>query len=161
LYGGIKMEFRKATVADASGVAEVLKECYNIDSSEEGKSVFESERVKGHNYIVAVDDSKVVGLTTWLTHGLFKHGLAELDRIAVLEAYRGKGIAKKLFDTLVKEAKEKYKKHGGKLRKLYLLTHADNSRAQAFYSKMGLKHETTLKKHYYDDKDEFVFSMFF
>ncbi len=155
------MEFRKATIADATGVAEVLKECYNIKSVDEGKKVFEDERVKGHNYIVAVVDGKIIGLTTWLTHGLFKHGLAELDRIALLPNYRGKGISKQLFDALVEEAKGKYVKNGGKLRKLYLLTHADNSRAQAFYSKMGFKHETTLKKHYYDDKDEFLFSVFF
>ena len=30
-----------------------------------------------------------------------------------------------------------------------------------FYEKIGLKHETTLKQHYYKDKDEWVYSMFF
>jgi len=155
------MEFRKATVIDKEGIANVLKESYNIDSIEEGIKVFEDERIKGHNYIVAVSEGKIVGLTTWLMHGLFKHGLAELDRIALLPDFRGKGVSKKLFDSLVKEAKDKYSKKGSKLRKLYILTHSDNSRAQAFYTKMGLKHETTLKKHYYDDKDEYVFSMFF
>ena len=47
------------------------------------------------------------------------------------------------------------------LRKLYLLTHADNIRAHKFYGKLGFKHETTLKQHYYKDKDEYVYSMFF
>ena len=48
-----------------------------------------------------------------------------------------------------------------KLRKLYLLTHADNTRAHKFYEKLGFKHETTLKQHYYSDKDEFIYSLFF
>ena len=94
-------------------------------------------------------------------HGLPKHQLAELDRIAVLPEYKGKGVAQKLFNALVKDAKEFFKKHNSKLRKLYLLCHADNQRAHQFYEKMGFKHETTLKKHYYKNKDEFVFSIFF
>jgi len=155
------MEFRKSTNEDASGIGQVLSECYNIDSISEGESVFENEIKKGHHYIVAVEKGKVVGLTTWLMHGLFKHGLAELDRIALLPKFRGKGVSKQLFDALVKEVKEEYNANGSKLRKLYILTHEDNERAKAFYTKMGCKHETTLKKHYYDDKDEFVFSIFF
>jgi ribosomal protein S18 acetylase RimI-like enzyme len=94
-------------------------------------------------------------------HGLLKHELCELDRIAVLPECRGKGIAKELFNKLIEDAKAFYEKNNSKLRKLYLLTHADNIRAHKFYEKLGFKHETTLKEHYYKDKDEFVFSMFF
>jgi len=155
------MKYQEANDKDAEEVALVLKECYNIDSIEEGADVFNSERKNDHNYITAVDEGKVIGLATWKIHGLPKHGLCELDRIAVLPDYRGKGIAKELFNALIKAASEAYKKKGLKLRKLYILTHADNKRAQAFYEKMGLKHETTLKSHYYHDKDELVYSMFF
>ena len=56
---------------------------------------------------------------------------------------------------------EVYKKHGFKSRKLFILTHEDNKRAHAFYKKMGCKHETTLKNHYYHGKDERVYSIFF
>ena len=98
---------------------------------------------------------------TWAAHGLRKHQLCELDRIAVLPEYRGKGVARKLFDALIKDAKAYYKKNNSKLRKLYLLTHADNKRAHKFYEKLGFRHETTLKEHYYKGRDEFVYSMFF
>ncbi|HZX45039.1 MAG TPA: GNAT family N-acetyltransferase [Candidatus Nanoarchaeia archaeon] len=155
------MMIRDATSMDARGIGAVLKECYNIASVEEGVLVFNSETAKGHHYIVAEDNGKIVGLTTWLMHGLFRHQLCELDRIAVLADYRGKGAAKALFDALVVSADAFYKKHGFKLRKLYLLTHADNLQAQRFYEKMGFSHETTLKSHYYDGKDEFVYSRFF
>jgi len=155
------MKCVKATLKDADAVAKVLLSFYNIKDIKESKQVFLDEIKKGHNYILATHDKKIIGLTTWLQHGLSKHGLAELDRIVVLEQAKGKGVAKKLFAELLKDCKSYYKKNNSRLRKLYLLTHADNKRAQKFYEKMGFKHETTLKKHYYNKVDEFVYSIFF
>jgi ribosomal-protein-alanine N-acetyltransferase len=155
------MKLRKARKSDAEGIALVLKTSYNIDSLEEGKEAFMNELKKGINYTVAEDNGKILGITTWLIHGLHKHGLIELDRIAVLPEFRGKGISKQLFDALVKDAKKEFEKKGEKLRKLFLLTHASNERAHLFYERMGLRHETTLRKHYYDNEDEWVYSMFF
>ncbi len=155
------MKIRQATPKDAKGIANVLAQSYNIKDIAEGISVFKNEARKGNYYIVAEEKDKIVGIVTWLMHGLPKHQLAELDRIAVLPQYRGKGIAQKLFRALIKDTKLFYKKHKSKLRKLYLLTHADNIRAHKFYEKLGFKHETTLKSHYYKDKDEYVYSMFF
>jgi len=152
---------RKATVMDKEMIGIVLKESYNIDSVEEGMKVFEDELSRGIHYIVAIEDDRVVGIVTWYAHGLPKHELAELIKIAVLPEYQGKGVAKELFDGLVNEAKEWYSKRKSKLRKLYLLTHDDNVRAHKFYEKMRFKHETTLKNHYYDGKDERVYSVFF
>ena len=155
------MKFRKALGKDAVGIATVLKECYNIDSIKEGIAVFKAESHKGHHYIAADDEGRIAGLTTWKMHGLPKHGLCELDRIAVLSDYRGKGVAQALFNSLIKAANEKYGEQGFKLRKLYILTHDNNKIAQAFYKKIGMNHETTLKDHYYNGKEEFVFSKFF
>ncbi len=155
------MKYRKATIEDAEGVANVLMQSYNIDSIEEGKNVFFDERTKSHHYIVADDNGKIAGVVTWVVHGLPKHQLAELDRIAVLPKYKGKGIAQELFNRLIEDAKEYYRSKGKKLRKLYILTHSSNERAQIFYKKMGCVHETTLKDHYYKGEDEFVFSIFF
>ena len=155
------MKFRKATIKDSKGIANVLVKSYNIKDLKEGVNVFKSEIKRSHNYIVAADNKKIAGIVTWVAHGLPKHRLCELDRIAVLPECRGEGVGKKLFDALVKDAKSYYKKHRQKLRKLYLLTHADNKKAHKFYEKLGLKHETTLKQHYYKNKDEFVYSMFF
>jgi [ribosomal protein S18]-alanine N-acetyltransferase len=154
------MILRKATAKDVSGVAAVLKVSYNIDSIDEGKEAFLLELSKGINYIIAVEDDRIIGLTTWLMHGLPKHGLAELDRIAVLPAVRGKGVSKELFDALIADAKKFYASKGKKFRKLYLLTHASNERAHKFYEKLGMRHETTLQKHYYDNEDEWVYSIF-
>ena len=155
------MQIRKAKLEDAEHIAKVLISFYNMDNLEEAKETFLNETKKGHHYIVAEEDGKIIGLVTWLMHGLPKHMLTELDRIVLLPESRGKGIGKQLVEALKKDADKEYKKHGFKLRKLYLLTHADNKDAHAFYEKMGFKHETTLKRHYYEDKDEFVYSVFF
>ena len=155
------MQYRKATPNDAVGIATVLKECYNIDSIKEGVGVFKEETIKKYNYVVADDEGRIAGIVTWQMHGLPKHQLCELDRIAVLSKYRGKGIAKSLFSALIKNADSAYRKKNFKLRKLYILCHADNKGAHVFYKKMGMKHETTLKSHYYKGRDEFVFSRFF
>ena len=155
------MKFRKAIIKDAKGIAKVLVKSYNIKDLKEGIKVFKNETKKLHKYIVADDKGKIAGIVTWIVHGLHKHQLCELDRIAVLPEYRGKGVANKLFDALIKDANAYYKKNRSKLRKLYLLTHADNKREHKFYKKLGLRYETTLKEHYYKKKDEFVFSKFF
>ncbi|MBI4439750.1 GNAT family N-acetyltransferase [Candidatus Woesearchaeota archaeon] len=151
---------RIANIKDAGGIGNVLKESYNIESAEEGKEAFFEEMKKGIIYIAAEEKGKVIGITTLKFHGLPKHGLCELDRIAVLPEYRGKGVAESLFNALIGEAKKWFEKRNGKLRKLFILTHAENARAQKFYEKMGLKHEATLKDHYYNGKDEFVYSRF-
>ena len=155
------MKIRKANSKDAKGIANVLVLSYNIKDLREGAETFKNETKKQHHYTVAQENGKIIGIVTWIMHGLPKHQLAELDRIAVLPEYRGKGVAHKLFDALIKDAKQFFKKNKSKLRKIYLLTHADNTRAHKFYEKLGFRHEATLKRHYYKGKDEYVYSMFF
>lgn len=155
------MKIRRSKPSDAKGVANVLVNSYNVKDINEGVNVFKSETAKQHVYIVAEDKGKIIGLATWIMHGLPKHQLAELDRIAVLPEYRGQGAARPLFNALLKDAKDFYRKNKSKLRKMYILTHYDNVRAHRFYEKLGFAHETTLKQHYYENKDEFVYSQFF
>ena len=70
-------------------------------------------------------------------------------------------IGKKLIDILINDARTWYDSNGSFIRKLYLLTHEDNINAHIFYEKVGFIHETTLKDHYYKNKDERVYTMFF
>ncbi len=155
------MKIRRSKPSDAKGIANVLVNSYNVKNLNEGINVFKSESAKQQVYVVAEDKGKIIGIATWIMHGLPKHQLAELDRIAVLPEYRGHGIARPLFDALLKDAKEFYKKNKSRLRKMYILTHYDNVRAHRFYEKLGFTHEATLKQHYYANKDEYVYSMFF
>ena len=152
---------RKAKNTDANKIAAVLLDFYNIDDTSEAIHAFKTELKKDYHYIVALENEKIIGLITWLIHGLPKHGLFELDRICMLPESRGKGVGKKLVDALINDARLWFEAQGSRIRKLYLLTHEDNTSAHIFYEKVGFTHETTLTGHYYDDKDERVYSIFF
>lgn len=152
---------RKAIRDDAQHIGNVLLDFYNMSDHSEATNAFISELKKEFHYIVAIEDGQILGLITWLMHGLPKHGLFELDRICILSKARGKGIGKKLVSALISDAQEWYKSMNEQARKLYLLTHEDNTNAHVFYERVGFLHETTLKDHYYKNQDERVYAMFF
>ena len=156
-----KILLREATYDDKDQISKVLLDFYNMNDVDEAIQSFNNELDKDFHYIVAEEAGKIIGLVTWLMHGLPKHGLFELDRICILSEARGKGVGRKLVDKLIDNASKWYENESEKIRKLYLLTHEDNKNAHSFYEKVGFSHETTLKDHYYKDQDERVYVMFF
>ena len=155
------INYRRATLRDANQISSVLMDFYNMKDANEAAEAFISEMEKDFHYIVAIQDDVIIGLVTWLPHGLPKHGLFELDRICLLSETRGKGVGRDLVNELIIDADKWYKSNGESIRKLYLLTHEDNSDAHVFYEKVGFVHETTLKDHYYKRQNERVYSKFF
>ena len=152
---------REASYDDKEQIAEVLLDFYNMNDHDEAIKSFTKELEKDFHYLVAEEDGKIIGLVTWLMHGLPKHGLFELDRICILSDARGKGIGRKLVDKLILDARKWYDKEGESIRKLYLLTHEDNKNAHIFYEKVGFVHDATLKDHYYKNQNERVYVIFF
>jgi len=152
---------REASYDDKEQIAEVLLDFYNMNDYDEAIKSFTTELEKDFHYLVAEEDGKIIGLVTWLMHGLPKHGLFELDRICILSDARGKGVGRKLVDKLILDARKWYDKEGESIRKLYLLTHEDNKNAHVFYEKVGFAHDATLKDHYYKNQDERVYVIFF
>jgi len=155
------VKIRNCIADDTEGVANVLLKSYNISNLDEAKNGFLNEKKKGHMFIVSINETNIIGIASWLVHDLPKHGLAELGRIAVLPEYRERGIAKKMFNFMLDELRKYYEENNSYLRKLYVLTHEDNMRARRFYEKIGFELEATLKKHYYNNKNECLMSMFF
>ena len=153
--------YRKATIKDADQISSVLIDFYNMKDAKEASEAFAAEMEKDFHYIVALKNDVIIGLVTWLPHGLPKHGLFELDRICLLSEARGKGVGKGLINELIIDADKWYKSMGENIRKLYLLTHEDNVDAHIFYEKVGFDHETTLKDHSYKNQNERVYSKFF
>ena len=126
------INYRRATLKDANQISSVLIDFYNMKDANEASEVFISEMEKDFHYIVALQDNVIIGLVTWLPHGLPKHGLFELDRICLLSEARGKGVGKDLINELITDADKWYKSMGENIRKLYLLTHEDNVDAHIF-----------------------------
>jgi ribosomal protein S18 acetylase RimI-like enzyme len=155
------MRLRKAVEKDAEQVAAVMLQSYNMQSKEEAIDAFKREMRQDKNFIVAEEKDAIIGIASWQMHDVPHHSLAELHRIAVLPDARGKGIAQKVFDFLLKDCDSFYKEKGHALRKIFVLTHGSNKRAHRFYEKLGFRLEAKLPNHYYHGEDEFVFSMFF
>ena len=135
---------REASYDDKEQIAEVLLDFYNMNDRDEAIKSFTTELEKDFHYLVAEENGKIIGLVTWLMHGLPKHGLFELDRICILSDARGKGVGRMLVDRLIIDATKWYDKEGESIRKLYLLTHEDNKNAHVFYEKVGFVHDATL-----------------
>jgi RimJ/RimL family protein N-acetyltransferase len=62
---------------------------------------------------------------------------------------------------MIEDIQKFFKENGGSLRKLYLKSHADNDTAHAFYRKMGMDHDSTLRDHFRTGLNEWVFTKFF
>lgn len=154
-----EIKHRQAEISDANQVAEILVQNYNIKEKEEAKIVF-IEELKRFRYVVAIDGEKIIGIGTWRVHGLPKHRLAEIGRVATKEGYHGKGYTTEILGKLVRDADRFYKSQNTKLRKIYAYVHSSNKKAQEFYERSGLIKEAVLKDHYYDGEDEYVYSMF-
>ena len=76
--------FRKAKQEESVQIAKVMLDFYNMENLEEANNAVISEISKDYKYIISLENNKIIGLVTWLMHGLPKHGLFELDRIKVL-----------------------------------------------------------------------------
>lgn len=155
------MKYRKTTIKDKNAISKVLFENYNIKTEKEAQRIIKEEFERGYNYVVVEDKGKIVGVACWAIHGRPKHRLVHCARVAVLPEYRGKGVAKKLFEKMVQDADKFYKSQGYKMRKMYAYTHSSNKLAQKFYKNRGFILEAKLKDHYYKGEDEYIYSMFF
>ncbi len=154
------LQVRLGIPEDAGMIADVYLASYNIKSREQAQETYLREIREDHRFFAAFDGKKAIGFTSWYMHGVPHHGLAELNRIAVLKEYWRLGIGTRLFEAILEDAKRFYQKEGYRLRKLFLMTHDDNTQAHAFYEKMGLRKEAVLADHYYDGRDEAVYSFF-
>lgn len=104
-------------------------------------------------YFIAKFGNDIVGYILWMEKGGFrKEAVWELEQIAVLPEYRGKGIGEKM----IKESFENIKKYtharGSKIKLILITTSAENL-AQKIYSKvLGAKVECIIKDLFRSDE---------
>ena len=72
---------REATLKDVDQICSVLVDFYNMKDIAEAETAFLSEMEKEFHYIVATQNDKIIGLVTWVPHGLPKHGLLDLIQV--------------------------------------------------------------------------------
>lgn len=157
----MKLIFRKAKKKDENAIAKLLAEAYvSLESdSRDALKVMRSEVRRGYHYVVAESDNKIIGLSAWFYHGLPKHCLIEIDRFAVLKRYQRRSIGTQIFKYLTEDANRYFRKFGG-LRKIFLFTRKENIKAQKFYESLHFKKEGKVKKHFYENKDDLIYSYY-
>lgn len=138
------MLVRKMCVEDAKDAAEIEKKYFSIPWS---KASFEDAVKRPENiYYVAEVDGKIAGYVgAW---GVF--GETEITNVCVDEQYRRQGIAGKLLDALVEDARQK----GVDI--FFLEVRNSNISAISLYESKGFKNIGVRKNFYEHPKEDAI-----
>lgn len=90
-------------------------------------------------YLAQTSEAEIIGSAGLIHEG---NGIYELAKMAVTDAYKGKGISKLLIEKCLIKAKEL----GAK--KIYLLSNSQLTTALSLYEKYGFKHVPVVNAHY-------------
>lgn len=135
------MKICPMTERDCEKTEELMKVCFSVPWSLEAlKEMFYTE---GYCSFLAKEDEEIigyVGMKTVLDE-------ADITNVAVLPSHRKKGIAGKLLERLLQEAKEQ------KLHSIYLEVRASNKAAITLYEHAGFQ-MIGQRKNYYDHPRE-------
>jgi len=141
----LNITYRKWTYTDILKISQIEEEYFraNAWSFQMLADSFSGNYFYG---LGAYDGDEVVGYAFFSIGG----DDCDLDKIAVLESYRGNGIGKKLLEKLIAEAK----KRG--LNKMFLEVGVKNNIAQLLYLSHGFKGLYCRPRYYPDGEDAIV-----
>lgn len=130
---------RKGVEADVPEALRLVKELAEYERALDEVEVSIEEMIRDgfgsfpiYEFFVAESDNEIIGLALfYYKYSTWKGTCIYLDDIVVTEQYRRKGIGKKLFDEVVKVARER------KVRKLEWQVLEWNTPAISFYKKIG------------------------
>lgn len=128
---------RRMKEADIPGAARLEKNCFSVPWSEE--NLRQSFLNPEYLFLVAEEDGEVVGYA-----GLFRVlDEGDITNIVIDETYRGRGLGKKLTETLLLEGE----KSG--IRAFTLEVRAGNERAIHIYEQLGFVQEG-IRRNFYE-----------
>jgi N-acetylglutamate synthase-like GNAT family acetyltransferase len=152
---------RKATLRDSRMISELLVKKYKFETLAEASRAFCLEYRQRHHFRIAESDGRTLGILSWRPQGTLQHGVVELVRLAVVSDYPDpRQVKEELFDVMIAEADFIYRQHGVRLRKIFSMIHADAKHIKKFYLDKGMQQEAVLHNHFYNGRDELVFSLF-
>jgi ribosomal protein S18 acetylase RimI-like enzyme len=138
------MEVRQAKKEDLKGFIEILKEVFPVHniftkSEEEVLKYWETVKAEPDDFIVAVEDGKIVGGCLVLMRSFDGHTIARIKHLAVAKDHQAEGTGR----ALIEKAEEmigtaKIEIHIAEGEKIVI----------PFYKKMGYKEEGVLSDHF-------------
>lgn len=138
----MNLSFRRMAREDADAVEVVEKACFKIPWSRE--SFWKAAGNTDTCYLLALDGERVIGYAgCWVS---FEE--AQITNVAILPAYRGKGIATKLLKELFRLAV----KRG--ITAMTLEVRPSNAPARALYAHYAFRQVGVRKKYYQDNGED-------
>jgi ribosomal protein S18 acetylase RimI-like enzyme len=104
-------------------------------------------------FVARDEKDRVVGYIQWIhKSGFRKQAVIELEQIAVLTSYQGKGVGTKLIEESLKQIQIYLDDSNSKLKAILVSTRSDN-RARLLYEKvLGAKEIVTIKDLFSNDE---------
>lgn len=131
---------RAMTTADIPAVNALEQRLFPIDAWPEHMFVAELSQPETRHYLVAEDAAGIVGYAGLMCI----EPIADVQTIAVVPEYEGRGIGSTLLTQLITEAKDRGAAD------VLLEVRADNPRAQALYVRFGFE-QIHIRPGYYRD----------
>lgn len=141
------MNYRKAVINDVEQLYQIESKYFDHPWTKE-QFLYEIEENEFSTILVAEEGKNIVGfIVFWI---LFDN--AQICNICVIDEYRQKGIASKLFDLAEENFKEK------ECFSITLEVRVSNDPAINLYTKRGFK-KICIKKGYYQDGEDAYYMM--
>ena len=104
-------------------------------------------------YVAENLEKQIVGYIQWVQKSGFRHEVVlELEQLAVLPEYHGKGIGTKLIKESLPQLNCQLAGRGAKIKHIIVTTRSDNYAQKIYQKTVGAKVETTIKNLYSADE---------
>ena len=149
----MKPTVRKMEESDISSVAEIHHHAFKRQQDSELWITCNFQAYPRMQYYVADHSSSPIGYIVWTQRSGFRPEVVlELEQIAVLKEYHGKGIGTQLITESLQFVRKQLSKRNATIKHIIVNTRADNMSQKLYRKTLGAKIEYTIKDLYSHDE---------